>query len=414
MTCIYFGPHVGSLVTICCGGKEKLIPLHTCQHAQVSESFTVDRNGETGLALIEESANRRMAHVRSCHHCPHKEMPVRQREPMPAKPAHQNVSPPKIERSPARHEVIVRQRKEPIWQPDEPAAVQMWKELRQSKGKRERPGIEPLRFHTGWGVFAEDEYRHTSPTPPITNNSERFVRKHLLCHIWPVNNNRPVWMRHISRLRKALQLFNGQRTIAVATGDDTADPSEISELFDGAVDVISVPNTPLGEYETFLPLMRTIEGKPGITYRCHAKGVRHQRSPYTAVHAWADIMHEVCLDYMPLVYQSLEQHPITGVFLTFGTTVLYIGTFYWFRNDDVFSRKWQRIERHYAGTETWPGLHFNTSEAGCLLLSGATSYLNVYHARTIVHTVEPYLTWWRMAHQEWQTPLPAPHFQEQT
>lgn len=407
MTCIYFGPHVGSLVTICCGGKEKLVPLHTCQHAQVPERFTVERPGDNGLALIEESAHRRMAPVRSCHHCPHKELPTRER-PL-TKTAVLPVVAPKVERPRPKREVIVRQRQEATVLHDEPAAAQMWRALRQSKGKRERPGIEPIRYHTGWGAFLEDEYQHTTPVPPpISNNSDPSIRKHLLCHIWPVNNNRPVWMRHISRLRNALHLFDGQRTIAVATGDDTASHFEISELFDNEVDVLSVPNTPLGEYETFLPLMRTIEGKPGITYRCHAKGVRHPQNTQTAVHAWADIMHEVCLDYIHLVYQSLAKFCMAGPFYVHGHPAVYTGTFYWFRNDDVFSRQWQRIDQHYCGTETWPSVQFSPQELGCLFMSGSLSHINLYSTRTIVETVEPYLTWWRMAHQEWQTPLWQP------
>jgi len=203
-------------------------------------------------------------------------------------------------------------------------------------------------------------------------------------------------------------MFDGQRTIAVATGDDTANPSEISELFDGAVDVISVPNTPLGEYETFLPLMRTIEGKPGITYRCHAKGVRHQRSPQTAVHAWADIMHEVCLDYIHLVLQQLSHFCMTGPFYVHGHPAVYTGTFYWFRNDDVFARQWQRIDQNYCGTETWPSVQFKAHELGCLLMSGSLSHINLYSPRTIVEVVEPYLNWWRIAHQDWQTPQGIP------
>lgn len=46
----------------------------------------------------------------------------------------------------------------------------------------------------------------------------------------------------------------------------------------------------------------------------------------------------------------------------------YSGTCFWFRHDAVFQRAWQNVPSFYGGVEAWPGMLFNQSETGCLLL----------------------------------------------
>ena len=76
--------------------------------------------------------------------------------------------------------------------------------------------------------------------------------------------------------------------------------------------------------------------------------------------------------------RALEQYSIAGSFRRFGEFSTpgnhrwhFSGTFYWFRNNAVFSRIWNQIDRVYFGVEAWPGKMFKPEESACLFADNA-------------------------------------------
>lgn len=113
-------------------------------------------------------------------------------------------------------------------------------------------------------------------------------------------------------------------------------------------------------------------------------------------------MYRTCLDDWERVQEHLTTKAMTGSFKRYGQFTTrgnhrwhYSGTFYWFRNRDVFQRNWRHVDRKFFGTESWPGHMFRPEETGCLFMDGADDlYLHEYWTKTI----EPALEQWETAH----------------
>jgi hypothetical protein len=100
----------------------------------------------------------------------------------------------------------------------------------------------------------------------------------------------------------------------------------------------------------------------------------------------------VNLDDWLAVKRQLDRYPMTGAFKMYGRFVThrqmgdwhYSGTFFWFRNQAVFSRDYARVPDFYYGVEAWPGLLFNGKETGCVFLDGIKElpYLPRFWQRT--------------------------------
>lgn len=197
--------------------------------------------------------------------------------------------------------------------------------------------------------------------------------RHLLYHIWP-NRANDSWRWNVAQLLKRIDQFNGVRSIAIVTDENSATVDEVKIAFGNnrITNWIVAKNDPkLGEIVSFVKLLETIPQDSGITFYGHAKGVKY--SDNQNVRDWADIMYEVCLDDTQYVDASLSQYPVTGPFkntreyvdqMQFGWH--YSGTFFWFRNADLFSRDWQSIQQDYYGTEKYLGDRFTHAEAGDL------------------------------------------------
>jgi len=198
-------------------------------------------------------------------------------------------------------------------------------------------------------------------------------QKNLIYHIWPRRGN-GVWQWNVEQLRERIEQFNGVRSIGVALSEETASLEEVQSAFAGIrIDQwIVVPNDPrLGEVTTFGKLLKTIpRNNNSVTFYGHAKGVRYENPMQTR--AWTEMMYEVCLDDPDYVDASLNQFPTTGPFIRTtpweGGAIhhwFFSGSFFWFRNRDVFSKpEWGAIRQDYWGTELWPGSMFTRSEAG--------------------------------------------------
>jgi len=239
--------------------------------------------------------------------------------------------------------------------------------------------------------------------------------RHLLYHCWP---KAPAWRRNLDQLIRRIDLFNGRRVVAIASGRGTDPPGAVREVLKGHVhEFIEVQNDRrLREVKTFLPLWeRVVTADPNhVTFFGHTKGAQYGRDPGSVTHRWADLMYEVCLDYWPLVAEALRHRPLVGAVKRVGAYFNgsrsqwhYPGSFHWFRNADVFAKpRWRNIDRQYWGIESWPSLHFRSEEAAALFLEGGAEQGWLYDP-AVWASVIGQLTDWRKANERHLQPVPV-------
>lgn len=199
-------------------------------------------------------------------------------------------------------------------------------------------------------------------------------KRNLIYHIWPKLGSE-MWRWNVEQLLKRIDQFDGVRSIAVVTDGGSATLADVQEAFRGArVDNwIGLTNDPnLGEVASFQRLLETLPQDDSVTFYGHAKGVKYDGDNQN-IRDWASIMYEVCLDNPNYVDASLSQFFVTGPFKNNREYVNqikhdwhYSGTFYWFRNAELFKRDWQSIDQDYYGSEKYLGNLFTSEEAGDL------------------------------------------------
>ncbi len=239
--------------------------------------------------------------------------------------------------------------------------------------------------------------------------------RNLLYHVYPRRGN-GVWQRNVGQLLRRIRLFNGRRVVAIATDGSTDPPEHVKDQFAGHVhEFIEARNNPsLREVGTFADLFSRVETTDprAVTFYAQAKGVTRPVNDGVTVHPWADMLYETCLDYWPLVEATLRQFPMAGSMKKLGhgfegsaSSWHYSGAFFWFRNKDVTVRNWRRIDNHWWGIESWPGIHFRPEEAGCLFHEGRVGVLNLYSMEYLKGVAQPALDQWRVVHssqrKEW-------------
>ena len=197
--------------------------------------------------------------------------------------------------------------------------------------------------------------------------------RNLIYHIWPRKGN-GVWQWNVVQLLQRIEQFDGVRSIGIAISDDAEPLVAVQAAFAGTrIDNwVCVPNNPqLGEVVTFGKLLETLpRDNRSVTFYGHAKGVKYNDAMQTR--DWSQMLYEVCLDDPEYVQSSLDHFPTTGPFIRTtpwegGATHhwFFSGSFFWFRNEDVFNNPdWSRIRQDYWGTELWPGSLFPRAEAG--------------------------------------------------
>lgn len=234
------------------------------------------------------------------------------------------------------------------------------------------------------------------------------VVRNLAYYLGPYSGN-GVWQRNIDQLAKRIGVFNGKRVFAISISPDMDDPRMVREYLAkcNPTSVIEIPNSStLREVVAFHPLLSQVASTDPseITFFAHAKGVTRPVNDGVTVHRWTDIMYETNLDYPPLVEDLLQSYPIAGSFKKVGrgfegslSSFHYSGTFYWLRNSEVFTKNWRTIDMQWWGTESWPGLHFKPSEAGCIFHSGTVPSLDLYSMEYLTTIVEPQYEEWKLA-----------------
>lgn len=246
-----------------------------------------------------------------------------------------------------------------------------------------------------------------TPTgPPIETVDLSEAVRHLTFHVWPVSGF-GAWQWNCDRLIESASLFNGRRIVAIATDDTTDSADDVKRyLGDFTDEFVETKNDPrLREVATWLPMLTRLESNNGphdVTFSCHAKGVRHKRTPDaegSTVFPWTEAMWQTCSDWQA-VRPLLETKATVGTFRRFAAHTStrgfgawhYSGTFYWWRNRDAFRRGWKNVLQTFFGTEAWPGLLFGKEDAGVIVCDDVR---DLYKLDYWKNEIEPQLAQWR-------------------
>jgi hypothetical protein len=262
----------------------------------------------------------------------------------------------------------------------------------------------------------------TTPREAAALLGERFCGKpaerpgiavrHLLYHCAPMTGN-GTWQRNIQQLMRRAPLWNGRRTVAVVRGAgmdsiDTVRAEFARNSF--KAEFIEADNQPnLREVVTHHMLFETVKefaSDPAhATLYAHAKGVSRPVSHPT--HTWTEALYETMCDYWQFVDSLLRTHPVAGSFKKIGrgwpgneslSDWHYSGSWFWFRNSELFSRDWTRIDKFWSGIEPYPSLHFCIADAGCVFYQDSVPRMNLYDWKLWRKTVLPALMDWRVTH----------------
>lgn len=228
---------------------------------------------------------------------------------------------------------------------------------------------------TTWKVLYGSPKR---PRPAIRN---------LIYHVCPLKTN-DLWRANASQLAKRIDVFNGHRRIAVATGDNLY-PAKfaIREMERAGIvaEFMTLPNDPLlREVATFLPLLLSVARPVAneATFYAHTKGIDTACELPNATRGatlWRNAAYHHLLDRAGDCMVELETHVAAGIHkmiwadnppypsgLRHGNWML-AGTFFWFRNDAVFSHpRWRNIPIDRYGAEAWLAGMFAPHEAASM------------------------------------------------
>ena len=240
--------------------------------------------------------------------------------------------------------------------------------------------------------------RPTKDDMPVATFA-RFTRdptRHLIYHIHP-HKRSDNWRWNVRQLIERIEIFDGTRSIGVATDAETCTLEDVQEAFgDVRIDqwfesanqpLIGEPGNVmsddqasalLGEGLSFIPLLHTLpRGVDDVTFYGHAKGTRYADGHLAL--RWAEMLYRGCLDNLWAVDIELRSFPMTGCLKRYEDFDLprnwhwhYSGTFFWFRNADVFENpNWCRLHpAMYGQVEAWPAGMFAANMVGCLFGKG--------------------------------------------
>ena len=231
----------------------------------------------------------------------------------------------------------------------------------------------------------------------------QMSQRNLICHLYPRAAGGH-WRSTVHHLLARWQQFDGKKTVAIACDPTTDSPEEVATEFgDAANEITFIPfcNTHLQEVQGITPLLESVQHAPGITLYCHGKGATHL-DPAAASHAWRDTMAAACLDYPSLVDCCLKDAGICGTFRSMQPIATspaqwhFAGTWFWFRNDLLFSKNWWDFEVSFWGVESYPGGpgRFQKHESRCLFFDNAQTG-HLYHPWFWRKTLGPAFRTWR-------------------
>lgn len=246
---------------------------------------------------------------------------------------------------------------------------------------------------------------------PFTDEPTR----HLIYHVYSHSAN-GVWRVNLDHLRQRLDLFNGRRLVAIATGPETEPAAAVREYLAGYDCEFTEYNNDNRKQEmvSFRDQLSALQTNDpnAVVFRAHAKGVTHtkhakrfngrRKEEFDSTHmpALVRTLYETNLDHWETVRAALEWNVLAGSFKiydAFRDTAYrwaFAGSFYWFRADEIYRRNWTRVGHKFYGVESWPGHVAQPHEAACLFCDHATSFgeLNKssYWRRVVVPLLEAY------------------------
>lgn len=231
----------------------------------------------------------------------------------------------------------------------------------------------------------------------VARPKSKITTRHLIYHLTPFATN-DIWLRNVRQLLQRITLFNGRRVIAVATGDELVPPQEVRAAFGThEVEILTRPNSrELRENATFLPLLECVADPDpkAATFYAHAKGVAKDvlclGDPLGSRY-WRNAMYHELLDDWERIAELLEEYPIVGTHRwqhnenpgiypdgQSSSTWHFAGTFFWFRNADVFeTNRWREVWQPTGwGAEAWPGRMFDFEQSACVAYDGLVDHYN--------------------------------------
>lgn len=222
--------------------------------------------------------------------------------------------------------------------------------------------------------------------------------RNLIYHVTPMGN----WKENIRQLLHRFTVFNGVKIIAIAQGDLLQPIENVKAAFERYPEVkfITVKNDSLlRETASFLPLLTelkntvfdTYDKSVNVTFYGHTKGVTHTSN--RAIKLWTRGCYIFNLDNIPEVERQLSWFPIVGSFKRYIHHIKfppgsrdwhYSGTFFWFKNHEVFNRDWQgSLKPHRYGVEAWPSFLFKPTEGGVLFGDGIGDMYDLRYVRDL-------------------------------
>lgn len=245
---------------------------------------------------------------------------------------------------------------------------------------------------------------YTALKKPTTRN--------LLFHLAPFETNPGLWRWHVSQLRQNQSLFNGSRHVAIVVGEGLANPNTVRDELGGGFEIIELPNDPsLREVATFEALFAKVmtDDQSQVTLYAQSKGVT--RDPKTELgktaRRWAELLWETYTSYWPAVEAVLDKYPVAGSFIRRGqffresvSSWHYSGSWFWFRNRDLFAKDWRKIDRFWSGIEPYPSLHFAAQDAGLIFKDGGSNKDDWLYLPSAWPSIEAELVEWRLKNEQ--------------
>lgn len=198
-----------------------------------------------------------------------------------------------------------------------------------------------------------------------------YPKRNLIYHITPMAN----YLENIRLLNIYLDVFDGVRLATVAQGPGLRPLGEVAKQLP-SVTLISVRNDRTIRETAAFPLLldklNKIADPDSVTFFGHTKGVTRNNP---AVNIWTEQLYRKNLENLSRTMQLLEKYPVVGSFKRKGrflnmprlSTWHYSGTFFWFRNRDLFAKpNWKNVPKTRYGTEAYLSLLFSEKEAGCI------------------------------------------------
>ncbi|RLS57116.1 MAG: glycosyltransferase [Planctomycetota bacterium] len=238
----------------------------------------------------------------------------------------------------------------------------------------------------------ECQHLHNTPRP-----ASKITKRNLLYHVTPFASN-DIWLRNTQQMVKRIDLFNGRRIIAVATGDGLVPPDEVRATFGSHdVEIVPHPNSrELRENATFLKLLEQVDSTDPeeATFYAHAKGVAKDilcSGDPLGSRYWRNAMYHELLDGWDRIAELLEEYPVVGSHRRHhpqhptiypdgqsSSDWHFGGTFFWFRNRDVFAtNRWREVWQPTGwGAEAWVGRMFPFDQSACVAYDGLEDAYN--------------------------------------